>query len=122
MRMWGTCWDLESWKGMLNYVMFFKSSSKAKNLLDTMVSSLSFSVGCELFKSLGPKEGMMEMVEQIKYVGFPKVNCKPAHLFQGRLSEYLIWKVPSQNSKECVFYLILVGLVFVYFVLYPSKW
>ena len=58
----------------------------------------------------------------MKYVGFPKVNCKPAHLFQRRLSEYLIWKVPSQNSKECVFYLILVSLVFVYFVLCPSKW
>ena len=61
--LWGTYWDLESWKGMLNYVMFFKSSSKAKNLLDTMVSSLSFSVGCELFKFLGPKEDVMEMVE-----------------------------------------------------------
>ena len=47
----------------LNYTMFFKSSSEAKNLLDTMVSSLSFSVGCEILKSLGPKEDMMEMVE-----------------------------------------------------------
>ena len=34
---------------------------QAKNLLDTMVSSLSFSLGCELFQCLAPGMGTVEI-------------------------------------------------------------